>query len=119
MDTGCWWTETVSAVTSLSETATSTPPPDLAMVGVELPGVPARRCPGCAHRSRGSCSVCGGVLGHPALGLPPCRYCPNGRPIVAGTVEERVERIAETLDAWPHIINAVEGVIEQEVRADA
>lgn len=114
-DPGYWWTETVSAVTSLADTATSTPPPfDVAMVGVELPSVPARRCPGCAHRSCGSCSVCGGLLGHLGLGLPPCKYCPNGRPIVAGTIEERVERIAEELAAWPHLLNAVEGVIEQE-----
>jgi hypothetical protein len=95
-----WWQEIVTAVTG-----TSTAPP-------VLPGVPVGRCPGCAHRSRGSCPVCGGVLGDPALGLPPCRWCPNGRPIVAGTIDERIDRIAETLAAWPHLVNAVEGVIE-------
>jgi hypothetical protein len=113
-DPSYWWTETVLAVTSLAETATSTPPTDFAMVGVELPSVPAGRCRGCAHRSHGSCPVCGGLLGHLGLGLPPCRYCPNGRPIVAGTINERIERIAEELAAWPHLVNAVDDVIQQE-----
>jgi hypothetical protein len=31
---------------------------------------------------------------------------------VAGTIDERIERIAETLAAWPHLVNAVEDVIE-------
>ena len=39
------------------------------------------RCKACGHTARGSCSLCGGYLGHPALGLPPCPACPDGREV--------------------------------------
>lgn len=36
------------------------------------------QCKACYHRSKTTCSNCGGVEGYPALGLPPCKACPNG-----------------------------------------
>ena len=36
------------------------------------------QCKACYHRSKTTCPNCGGVEGYPALGLPPCKACPNG-----------------------------------------
>lgn len=38
-------------------------------------------CRVCRHRATGSCPGCGGVLGAPWLGLPPCKVCPTGRKV--------------------------------------
>ena len=38
-------------------------------------------CRVCRHRSSTSCPGCGGMLGVPHLGLPPCPVCPHGRHI--------------------------------------
>ena len=39
------------------------------------------KCKVCRHRSTSSCPNCGGYLGAPWLGLPPCSVCPNGREV--------------------------------------
>jgi hypothetical protein len=38
-----------------------------------------KRCRVCKHRATGGCPNCGGALGMPNLGLPPCTVCPHGR----------------------------------------
>ena len=45
----------------------------------------------CRHKSKGSCVYCGGQLGHPALGLPPCPACPTGRQVASDIDDANAE----------------------------
>lgn len=70
---------------STALTTTSAPPESVGVSIADIPAViivaapPTDRCPVCRHRARGQCEWCGGAMGHPAFGLPPCRVCPHGR----------------------------------------
>ena len=51
-------------------------------------------CRVCRHRSSTSCPGCGGMLGVPHLGLPPCPVCPHGRHI-ASDIDDANAEMAE------------------------
>ena len=73
--------------TGITRTSTTPPPAEAMPAPVFLGGPilvaapPVTRCPVCRHRARGQCEWCGGAMGHPAMGLPPCPVCPHGRRI--------------------------------------
>lgn len=71
-----WW-QTVRAVEQAGPDQT----PDMysAEYAQLLVGVTPGPCFVCRHRQKGQCEWCGGQLGYPALGLPPCQVCPHGR----------------------------------------
>jgi hypothetical protein len=48
-------------------------------------------CRVCRHRSSTSCPGCGGMLGVPHLGLPPCPVCPHGRHIASDIDDANAE----------------------------
>ena len=53
-----------------------------------------KRCPICRHRSTSTCPNCGGALGMPNLGLPPCTVCPHGR-LLASDIDDANAELAE------------------------
>ena len=53
-----------------------------------------KRCRVCKHRATGGCPNCGGALGMPNLGLPPCTVCPHGR-LLAQDIEDANAEINE------------------------
>ncbi len=50
-----------------------------------------KRCRVCKHRATGGCPNCGGALGMPNLGLPPCTVCPHGRLLASDIDDANVE----------------------------
>ena len=53
-----------------------------------------KRCRVCKHRATGGCPNCGGALGMPSLGLPPCTVCPHGR-LLAQDIDDANAELAE------------------------
>ena len=53
-----------------------------------------KRCRVCRHRATGGCPNCGGALGMPNLGLPPCTVCPHGR-LLAQDIDDANAELAE------------------------
>ena len=53
-----------------------------------------KRCRVCKHRATGGCPNCGGALGMPNLGLPPCTVCPHGR-LLASDIDDANAELSE------------------------
>ena len=53
-----------------------------------------KRCRVCKHRATGGCPNCGGALGMPNLGLPPCTVCPHGR-LLAQDIDDANAELSE------------------------
>jgi len=58
------------------------------------------QCKACYHRSKTTCPNCGGVEGYPALGLPPCKACPNGLRIGEGVPDSSDTLSGPSIASW-------------------